>query len=300
LANPLVSIIIPHKDDRQGLARTLDSIAALSPLSPAHETIVVDNGSRCGPAALRAIIDQHGSDTTQLVVTPDGVPPGAGYPRNMGADIARSPILAFLDCDCLLSPDWLTVIAERIDHCPVMGGPVVVSLASGMTAPPNAAVAMDLLFGFDVPRMHRETGHVLSANLVVTRNLFLRIGPFPLVGAEDASWCDMAIRLGYRPCLEPRLCVQHVALDCPVRLEVRWRRFMLYRRIHWIESDRSDLAWLVYLMRIAFSPLIHGIRVFRHPQMKGSSTRLRLRTWGLLCRIRLGRSWQGLRLLLHR
>lgn len=292
---PEFSVIIPHRNDREGLARTLAALSALS-VQPTFEIVIADNGSEGGGVAAAAIA----ADYPKLDVRTIDVPtPGAGPARNAGVTIARGDRIAFLDCDCLPDCDWLENARRCLDdeEGAVFGGPVVVSVGDQSASDLNPAQLFDLLYGFDVARSFRIDGLLLTANLLMTKETFLRVGPFVTGLSEDRDWCLRARQLGVGLKLAHKLSVRHQALSDATLLSARWRRVArethAYHRAH--GAGRS--SGFRYYLFIALSPLAHGWRLIG-PAAVGVSKSVRLRTLALLVQIRWSRALIGARLAL--
>ena len=101
-----ISIIIPAKNEEKYLPLCLESICNLDYPKEAVEVIVVDNGST---DRTREIAQSFGAtvllDYTKYV---------SGL-RNLGARDAKGEILAFVDADCTVSPDWLQTASQYFD-----------------------------------------------------------------------------------------------------------------------------------------------------------------------------------------
>ncbi|HTP64509.1 MAG TPA: mycofactocin biosynthesis glycosyltransferase MftF [Geobacteraceae bacterium] len=97
---PFVSIIIPVMDRAEELGRCLDSIAKLRYPKENLELIVVDDGSRDNSKEVAA---SYGA----VVLDSGGTGTGPAAARNCGFRAARGELLAFIDSDCIASPEWL-------------------------------------------------------------------------------------------------------------------------------------------------------------------------------------------------
>src|SRR6185312_15280782 len=118
---PRLSVIVPHYNDLQGLARCLDCLDQQTLPREQFEIVVADNNSPQGREAVAAVI---GDRATLVVVTEKG----AGPARNGGVAASRGDILAFTDSDCLPEPEWLVSGLEGLKSYDFVGGRVRVSV----------------------------------------------------------------------------------------------------------------------------------------------------------------------------
>lgn len=126
-----VTVVIPVHDTPEALARTLAALAHRRTAGPAvgpspgaaddgpvpRRVIVVDDGS-ADPTAVAEVAAAHGAD---LVRHDHARGPAAA--RNAGLAQVRTPIVAFVDCDVEVRPDWLRWLL------PHLADPAVVALA---------------------------------------------------------------------------------------------------------------------------------------------------------------------------
>jgi glycosyltransferase involved in cell wall biosynthesis len=174
-AAPAVSVIVPARDARPTIARTVEAIEEQD-LDAPFEVIVVDDGSRDDTAA---VARRSGRRTT--VVQGRGEGPGAA--RNRGVDAARAPVLAFTDADCFPTKGWLSAGLAALDGAELVQGAVAPD-PSAVRSPFDRTVVVD-----------RDRGLYQTANLFVRRELFDRVGGFQdwaLVSArgERRSWSE--------------------------------------------------------------------------------------------------------------
>jgi len=104
---PRFSVIIPAYNSESTLARAIDSILAQN--YPAHEIIVIDDGSTDGTADVAA---RYGQKLRYIRQENAGV----SSARNHGAQVASGDWLAFLDADDWYYPDRLRLHAEWIQE----------------------------------------------------------------------------------------------------------------------------------------------------------------------------------------
>lgn len=102
---PRFSVVIPAFNSAATLARAIESVRAQS--WPAHEIIVVDDGSTDATAGIATRF----GDAVRLLQQPNS---GVSVARNAGAAAATGDWLAFLDADDWYAPDRLRLHAEWI------------------------------------------------------------------------------------------------------------------------------------------------------------------------------------------
>ena len=91
---------------------------------------------------------------------------GSGQARNRGVEEARGDLIAFTDADCFPTPGWLAAAAKQAEHADLVAGAV--------SPDPTAQLGP-----FDrTVWVERETGLYETANLLISRELFERIGGF--------------------------------------------------------------------------------------------------------------------------
>ena len=118
-----VSVVIPFYNGGRYVAEGLASVKAQT--FPAHEIIIVDDGSRHEDGATLDRVAAGEGDRVQIIHLPRNR--GACVARNIGIARATGSYIALLDCDDLWAPDKLEkqmrFLAEHPDcravHCPV-------------------------------------------------------------------------------------------------------------------------------------------------------------------------------------
>lgn len=283
-----ISVIVPHRDDLDGLRRCLDALASL-PDRP-YEIIVVDNGSAIDWQSIDSVIGQYYDLPIRFVFEAKR---GAAHARNTGVKAAKQQFLAFIDCDCRPSREWLSKGLGMLECHAVVGGPVVVSWQNE-EGPMTSAVAFDMLFGFDVAKSFRRNRHLLTSNMWIRRDVFDVVGPFRHGVSEDVEWCHRATAKGYQLAFNPDLQVCHRALPSRQRLNDRWRRITHESWLYGRERGESNIAWLAKCCVVAASTFVHGARPLFDRRLTG--LRLRLETSALLAEIRMRRAIYGISL----
>ena len=101
------SIIIPAKNEEKNIQQCLQSIATIAYPSDKYEVLLVDNGSTDKTVA---VAESFG---VKVFIYPELTISGL---RNYAAKKAKGKILAFLDADCTVFPDWLGAASAWLDH----------------------------------------------------------------------------------------------------------------------------------------------------------------------------------------
>lgn len=279
---PLISVIIPHYNDLDNLARCLDRLRRQTWPVERREIIIADNNSEGGVAAVEAIA----ADARVVAAREQG----AGPARNAAVAVAQGDILAFIDSDCLATEAWLAEGMAALERFDYVGGEVRICVPDPRRLTP--AEAYEMVFAFDFKKYIEQEHYSGTGNLFVPKPVFDRVGGFRNGVSEDIDWCHRANALGYRLGYAEKAIVEHPARRQWRELTRRWDRviaemLMLRReRPHWL------LAWLGYTALVALSPLAHAVRVLRHERLAGARNKLS----GLLALFAL-RQYRALRML---
>lgn len=155
------------------------------------EVILVDNGDNADLQALRGHFDR-----LQIVPQPK---PGSYAARNAGVQASRGRALAFTDIDCLPDADWLSQgMAALGQACQpvVLGGRVEMFRADADSD--RLFAAHDLVYALDQARSLADQGFLATANLMMLRRTFDRVGPFDedVYSGGDVRWCRRARAAG--------------------------------------------------------------------------------------------------------
>jgi len=200
---PAVSIVIPTRDRREALQRTLDALARQTVPAEAMEVIVVADACTDDTTTwLRAYRPPYRFCRVELPHR------GAAAARNAGAAAAAGEILLFLDDDVEPAPGL--VAAHLRSH---EGSADVVAIGPCLPFLPGRQDFWRVLlrrWWFDRFTAMAEPGHrftyqdVLTGNLSLRRTLFTQVGGFDAAFGPDASHEDweLGIRLlkaGARP-----------------------------------------------------------------------------------------------------
>jgi glycosyltransferase involved in cell wall biosynthesis len=282
-----ISVVIPHLNQPQMLARCLASLAA--GLRMPDEIIVVDNGSAQLPVDICAAYP--GVRLLQETT------PGPGPARNRGVAQARHDILAFIDADCMADPGWLAAAATAMaqGQAQILGGDVRIALINPTRL--TMLEAYESIYAYRMDRYIAREGFTGTGNLVVRRAVLDAVGPFAGIGvAEDRDWGQRATRGGYAIRYMPAMKVYHPARTAMPELYLKWDRHMAHDYVGGRGSLGGRLTWLLKTIAMAMSPLAEIPRILASDRVTG------LRSRGLafvgLTRIRLYRTGRMVQLLL--
>jgi GT2 family glycosyltransferase len=190
---PLVSFVIPVRNDAVRLRRCLASIVGNDYPRALIEIVVVDNDSTDGSA-------YAARDYGAVVLTGSG--DSVAALRNRGARAAMGSILAFVDADHEIDPNWIATAVE------VLSQPDVAATGSACLTQPQPNWVQQQYDGLRTRPLRREEVTWLgSGNLAVKRAAFEKVGGFDasLTACEDVDFCNRLRLAGYRIVADPAL-----------------------------------------------------------------------------------------------
>jgi hypothetical protein len=181
---------MPVRNGASDLARCLASLTASAGDVPI-EIVVVDNGSTDDSAD---VARSHGA----RVLSRPGLKVGAC--RNAGASEASASLLAFVDADHEVTPEWVSACLHAFRD------PTTAAAGDLCRAPqPGTWVQRmyDALRARDEGR--RDVEWLGAGNMAIRRDVFLSVGGFDesLEACEDVQLCHAIRRAGHRIVSEP-------------------------------------------------------------------------------------------------
>ncbi len=193
-----VSFIVPVRNDAARLRECLRAIRANTHPSGDLEIVVIDNGSIDGSP------DEARAEGARVLVLP-GLP--VAQLRNAGAEAAVGDVLAFVDADHLIDPDWVARAADMLRDPAVgaVGAPYLtpaaaswVQRAYGRLRPPLSGVC--------------DVEWLGSGNMAIRREVFAAVGGFDttLETCEDVDLSRRVRAAGYRVVGDGRLRSVHL------------------------------------------------------------------------------------------
>lgn len=219
--SPLVSVVVPFYNRQRYLAACIESLLAQEPIGGAVEIILVDNGSSDGSAAVA------GRYPEVIAIHEDR--PGVYAARNTAVRLARAPIIAFTDADCVVAPDWLRAVSAR------MRDPGVAMMVGACAYPADASFALGLLAAYEnakadyvINRCPPGYHFAYANNLAVRASVFAELGGFlewPRAADTELVQRLAARRPDLRLVFEPSMRITHMEFR---RFRDRVRRLGVY------------------------------------------------------------------------
>lgn len=221
---PFVSVIVPVFNQAIGLKRCLEALEHQSYPQHLYEVIVVDNGSDLDED-IAGVVAQF-----QQAVLADESQPGSYAARNRGISLAKGPVIAFTDADCIPAPDWIEqgiAILQQTPNCGFIAGKIKITFQEA-----DRPTAVELYESLWYPLSQQEfveTEHFgATANVFTRTEVLQQIGVFDsaLKSNGDREWGQRVYAAGYTLRYAETVCVDHPARHSLAQLHSRARRIM--------------------------------------------------------------------------
>jgi len=178
-----LSIIIPVRDDADGLEACLQSIQSAEAGGVIYEVVVVDNGSSDQSVE---VARSHGA---KVIIEPDAT---VAALRNLGAQESIGDVLAFLDSDCTVSGNWFLCIEKHLSD------KAMICFGSPPGIPHDANWVQRCWY--QIRRKDNNKNEVFGIEWLESMNLFVRREVFHQVDGfdEDMTTCedyDLCVRI---------------------------------------------------------------------------------------------------------
>lgn len=188
---PTVSFVIPARNERESLGRTLGTIRAQK-TDESYEILVVDGASTDGTAR---------TARTRDATVVEGPGTGIGHGRNLGANASSGIWLAFIDADTTVAPTYLDTMLEYVRTHDLVAATSRFEFKSppGFVLSPGVvrtAVAERASNAYFRTRAWRSRPTLQGFNTFVERDAFTAVGGFPTVPNEDVAFSTRVAREG--------------------------------------------------------------------------------------------------------
>lgn len=237
-----VSAIIPAFNSKETIGRCLQAIRNLDHPADKVEVIVVDNGSS---DATPDIALQYGA---RVLFYPKIF---VSEMRNMGVASSIGEIIAFIDSDCIVSPDWLRCGLRQLEDSRVG----IVGCGYAINNPPSW-IERHWFSSHLIPKS--KVNFLPAGNMLLRKDVFWRAGGFNprLETGEDSDLCLRLRKLGYSIVSDSTM--RNVHLGNPRSLAAFFRKEVWYGKglaaclnLHdW--RDRTFLLTNIFLLGLFF------------------------------------------------
>jgi succinoglycan biosynthesis protein ExoA len=223
---PLVSIVIPMRNEAAHIAGCLESLAAQDVPADLFEVVVVDGDSNDGSTAIVEEWARRNANV-RLRRNPSRTTP---FGLNEGIRAARGEVIVILGAHATVAADFIRENLRALDtsQADAVGGAMEAVGTDPFAAAAATAIASRFGVGAIAFRQSREEGFVDTAAFAAyRRHVFERIGLFDeeLMRDQDDELNYRLRARGGRIFLTPRIRSRYVARSSPARL---WRQYFGY------------------------------------------------------------------------
>lgn len=205
-----VSFIVPAYNAESTIRKTLDSIAHQKPGVPC-EVLIVDDGSNDSTLQIArdwcTEVQSHQSITHTEII--QAVHEGEAAAMNRGMQNAQGELVAWVESDVILAPEWLHFVMDALQEPEIAG-------AGGWLFPAPSDGWIASFFGYEISRKIGsnvgEVRHITSANSLYRRSVFDQIGPCRVDLGLSSFDSDVNHRIrhaGYRLAFAPAALAWH-------------------------------------------------------------------------------------------
>jgi GT2 family glycosyltransferase len=212
-----ISIAVSTKDRRDDLSRLLISINKLNYPEHKIEIVVVEEGDNSRPI-----------DGIKYVFIPR-LDKGFGYTRNIAVSHCSHELIAFVDDDCEVTPDWLNELLTSMDAdtVGVTGGVMVkncsiIGYCENLLGLPSGGISRI----HSANKIPHKTNELITCNAMIRKSAILDAGGFNeketvRFGGEDSLLSHNLIQKGYKLQYNPNAIVYHKTKD-NIKAILKW------------------------------------------------------------------------------
>ena len=218
-----LSLIIATYNRAEQLMITLRSVAAQSKISAQWECIVVDNNSTDNT---KVRVEEFIAEHPRLnIIYHFESKQGLSHARNAGIARAKGDIIAFIDDDERIVPDFISAYIKLFDNYPAAmaaGGKIIAEYPTGrprwMSHYTERPIANPMDFG-DYVRPFPKGRIPGGGNMAMRREVFDKIGVFntslgrtgkSLIGGEESDLFERVAEAGMECYYVPRAVMYHI------------------------------------------------------------------------------------------
>ena len=209
-----VSIVIPSYNRAQELERCIRSLLSLNYPLDRLEIIVVDDASTDNTQTmLCSLRNELTSHFLILHIIRHEQQSGVAIARNKGTQAATHSIIAYIDSDCVATPDWLSNLIPYLQDTRVaMVGGEIRAYDCTTSRGRYEDVCSSLYMGTHSQQVRREgpLTYLPTANLLIRKSVWQHLDGFaPLTQGEDVDFCRRLLATDARILYVPHGTVYH-------------------------------------------------------------------------------------------
>ncbi len=245
-----ISVIVPTFERRKSLEALLNSLSVQT-YKNFNVIIVNNNPGGSGNDFIQGIVSKF-HDLHCAIVT-SGKNLGAGGGRNFGAmcsETENSEILAFIDDDCLATPNWLEVIGSCFSQKDGQKGDKIIYGKVTSDLPPMRPI----IHGFDM-----KGGVFGSGNCAILKDFFFQLGGFDTYlnnWAEDFEIGERCRKFEVTPTYIDKLIVNHPPKIIPYTFHAHILKKSFYKKFLYIIKIRN----YEYKSRMQYDYFVNGLK----------------------------------------
>lgn len=227
-----LSLIVATYNRAQQLLETLSSVTLQSALPETWECIVVNNNSLDNTIqSTEQFIRQNPEFNFRLITE---LRQGLSHARNCGIENSSAPIIAIIDDDELIAPDFISAYIDFFDahpHVAAAGGAIIATYRSSrprwISKYTEKPIANPLYLGDKIGRFPR--GIIPGGgNMAIRRDIVERLGAFDpelgrrgakLIGGEESNLFERLRAAGEEYWWVPRAVMYHLIPDEKLKLD---------------------------------------------------------------------------------
>lgn len=201
-----ISVIIPSYNSHKTIRFTLDNL--LAQLGDYLEEIIVVDSS--DDIKTRELLSKYEKNVILKFLDEKTIP---AVGRNIGAQIAKGTIVAFIDSDAYPAPDWSEKIMNLYHEGVKVGGGSY-EIPPFQKLHPLALAQYFIQFSEFLKRGEkRQKKFVPSCNLYCEKKIFFESNGFPEIRAMEDVQFGNKISLKYPLIFDPKIIVSHIFRD---------------------------------------------------------------------------------------
>lgn len=249
MSEKLATVIIPTYRDWQGLARSIDALSRQDFDNSNFEIIVCNNND-----VENVPSDLNLPDNCRVIWEPK---PGSYAARNAAIAVAKGDYLFFTDADCIATTGWISRGVQLFADRPELdriAGKIAVLPSDGHW---NGWCVCDSVFQLQQESYVRR-GRGATANLVVRREVFDKVGPFSedRFSGGDMEWNVRATQFGITIAYDAAMHVEHPARNTFTQNATKRRRLagarFMAKADHPIRQRLPRLKYVLPSFRAAY------------------------------------------------